>query len=119
MLKKLQESSGNDLEYEAVGEITKDDYVQLTSEIEALLDQKDSINLLIDLEAFKTEAPAAWASDLKFGRMYHKRIARLAIVGDKSWERVLANLADPFYARDAKFFHAAERAAAWDWLRSA
>jgi SpoIIAA-like len=57
-------------------------------------------------------------ADLAFGRAYREKIEKLAIVGDKRWQHVLASLAHPFYARGARFFHPTERAAAWGWLRA-
>lgn len=118
MLQKVSESSGNTLGFRASGKITRNDYEELTREVQVLIDQEGSINLLLDLEDFKTEAPDAWRADLKFGRKYHQKIARMAIVGDKSWQHLVAKLADPFYAQEAKFFHTSELPAAWSWLRA-
>jgi hypothetical protein len=41
----------------------------------------------------------------------------LAFIGNKKWEEWLAKLADPFYAREAKFFHTLDVDSAWAWLR--
>jgi hypothetical protein len=119
MFKKIPESAGNVLGFQVTGEVTKEDYKDLTTQVQAIVDEHGSINLLLDLERFKAETPAAWREDLKFGRTYHKKIAKLAIVGDKSWQHLLATLADPFYARESRFFHTADHAEAWAWLRSA
>ncbi len=119
MLKRLSESSGNVLGFEAIGEITKEDYADLTAEVQALVDSEGSICLLIDLEGFKSEASDTWRQDMEFGRTYHEKIAKLAVVGDKTWQHLLANLADPFFAKEAKSFATTERQAAWDWLRQA
>lgn len=118
MLEKLSQSSGNILGYKAIGTITKEDYTHLTRDVEALMQQEGSIRLLLDLEAFKTEEIKAWGADLKFGREFRKKIAKMAIVGDKKWQKWLTAIVDPFYAREAEFFHADEREAAWEWLKA-
>ena len=118
MIQKLSESSGNVLGFKASGKIGKDDYTTLTADVEALLEQEQSICLLLDLEDLEGERAKAWGADLKFGREYRKKIAKMAIVGDKKWQEWLTDLADPFYAREAEFFPLEERRAAWNWLNT-
>lgn len=117
MLEKLSESAGPVVGYKVVGKVTVDDYQKLEPEVQALVDQHDEVCLLIDLQEFAGEEVRAWLPDLKFGHRFHDKIDRLAIVGDKRWQKWLASLADPFYANDAEFFHPEETAKAWAWLR--
>jgi predicted transcriptional regulator len=116
MLEKLNQNKGNILGYKAIGKITKEDYSTLTADVEALLQLEESINLLLDLEEFEGEKIKAWGADLKFGREYRKKIAKMAIVGDKKWQEWMTALVDPFFALEAEFFPTEEREAAWEWL---
>ena len=118
MIEKLSESSGNVLGYKVSGKIGKDDYTPLTADVEALLEKEESICLLLDLDDLEGEKANAWGTDLKFGREYHKKIAKMAIVGDKKWQEWMTSLVDPFYAREAEYFPLEERQAAWDWLNT-
>ena len=118
MFEKLSESSGAVVGYKIVGKVTAEDYAQLNPEVQALVDQYgDTVCMLLDLQAFAGEEVKAWLPDLKFGHRFHEKIARIAIVGDKRWEKWLTALADPFYAREARFFYPEEIDAAWAWLR--
>jgi hypothetical protein len=114
MLEKLNQNKGNILGYKAIGKITKEDYSTLTADVEALLQLEESINLLLDLEEFEGEKIKAWGADLKFGREYRKKIAKMAIVGDKKWQEWMTALVDPFFALEAEFFPTEEREAAWN-----
>jgi SpoIIAA-like len=118
MFEKMSESAGNTIGFRVSGHVTKEDYAALTPEVQALVDREGSIGLLLDMENFKWEEANAWGADMKFGQTYRHKIAKLAIVGDKKWQHLIANLADPFYAHESKFFHTADRAAAWEWLRA-
>lgn len=118
MIEKLDQSGGNILGYKATGTINRQDYATLTADVEALLQQEGSICLLLDLEEFKGEEAKAWGADLKFGREYRKKIAKMAIVGDKKWQEWVTALVDPFFALEADFFTTDERDAAWEWLKS-
>ena len=117
MFEKLAESSGSVVGYKIAGKVTAEDYQQLDPQVQALVDQYDQVCLLLDLQEFAGEEAKAWLPDLKFGHRFHDKIARMAIVGDKRWEKWIAALADPFYAKDAKFFHPEELDKAWAWLR--
>lgn len=118
MIEKMIESAGNIIGFQAVGNIQKEDYAQLTTELEAALTAADSLRLLLDLAEFEGEEMKAWGADLKFGHEFRKKIEKMAIVGDKKWQKWLAALADPFYAREAQYFPTTERDAAWAWLQS-
>jgi hypothetical protein len=118
MLEKLSQSSGNVLGYNVVGTVVKEDYATLTADVETLLGREETMCLLLDLEELEGEEIGAWGADLKFGRQYREKIAKLAIVGDKKWQKWMAALADPFWAREAEFFPTSERAAAREWLQT-
>ncbi|HUS75365.1 MAG TPA: STAS/SEC14 domain-containing protein [Methanothrix sp.] len=117
MFEKLDESSGNVIGFKAIGTITASDYQKLLPEVRALVEKEGNIRMLYDLSDFKWEKLEAWLPDLKFAMEFHNEIKKMAIVGDKSWEKWMSHLAKPFYARDAKFFHSADIAKAWAWLR--
>lgn len=118
MIEKMNESTGNALGFRAVGKIVKEDYAILVAEAEQVVAEAGSLRLLLDLEALAGEEVKAWGADLKFGHDFRKKIEKLAIVGDKKWQKWLTAVADPFYAREAHFFHTADRDAAWAWVES-
>ena len=117
MIEKLADSSGNVIGFKCIGNITASDYKKMVPEVKALVEKEGNIRLLIDLSEFKWEKMEAWLQDLKFGSEFRHEIQKIAIVGDKTWEKWITHLAKPFYARDAKFFHTAEINKAWAWLR--
>jgi hypothetical protein len=117
MFEKLAESSGNIVGYKAIGILTASDYLKLEPEVKALVEKEGNICLLIDLSEFKWAKMEAWLQDLKFGSEFHQKIQKMAIVGDKTWEKWMTHLAKPFYARDAKFFHTSDIENAWAWLK--
>jgi len=117
MFEQMSKSSRNVVGYKAIGTITASDYKSLEPEVKALVEKEGSIRMLIDMSEFKWEKVEAWISDLRFGSEFHNKIDKMAIVGDKSWEKWITHLAKPFYARDAKYFKSADIDKAWAWLR--
>ena len=117
MLEKLEQSAGPVVGYKTLGKITVEDYQQLEPEMLLLVDKYDGVCLLLDLQDFAGEEIKAWLPDLKFGHNFHDKINRMAIVGDNHWEKWMTDLAGPWYAKEARFFHPEETDNAWDWLR--
>ena len=110
----VDRSGGDTLGFKVSGDVTKGDYDVLTPAVAAAVDQHGTVNLLFDLIDFHVEQVSARGADPKFGHTYHHKIRRMAIVGDKKWQKHLAAICSPFYAKEAEFFE--NDADAWAWL---
>lgn len=53
-------------------------------------------------------------ADLCFGHEFHDKIDKLAIVGNRKWEKRLAHVCSPFYARESQYFESVNDA--FDWI---
>ncbi len=114
MIEMMDRSSGSTLGFKVSGDATKEDYAALTPAVEAAIADSDSANLLIDLTEFHWEKVSAWGSDLRFGHEFHDKIDKIALVGNKKWEKHLTKLCAPFYAKAARYFENDDDA--WNWL---
>ena len=117
MIEKMSESEGKVLGFKAVGTVTKEDYKVLVPEVKSIVDKEGSISMLLDLRQFKWENIDAWMADINFSRAYHQKIDKMAIVGDKNWEKWITALAKPFYSKKARFFYLEDIDSAWKWLK--
>ena len=118
MIAKLSESSDSVIGFKVSGTVKKDDYQVLIPEVEAAVQNNKSANLLLDLTELEGEALEAWGSDMKFGREYRKKINKMAIVGDKRWQQWMTKLAEPLFAKKARYFESSRANEAWVWLRA-
>ncbi len=112
MIEQLPESHDNVLGFRVSGDVTKEDYDVLTPAVEGAA-QGGSVRLVLDLTGFRWEKVDAWGADLHFGREFRDSIEQMAIVGNHTWEKYLARMAQPFYAREARFFSTVDDAWAW------
>lgn len=117
MIEEMGESGGNVVGYRVSGTVGPEDYQALVPRFEELVGREGAVRVLMDVTGFKTESPSAWRADLHFGREFHGKIERLAIVGEKWWEKLMARFCAPFYAKEARYFHTDDIPAAWEWLR--
>jgi hypothetical protein len=114
MLETMDKSSGNVIGYKISGTVTKSDYETLDPAVDAVIAEYGSINLLLDLREFRWEKVNAWSSDFGFGKKYKDKIPKMALVGNKKWERTVAKVAQGWYAIETKYFESDNDA--WDWL---
>ena len=117
MITKMSESKGNVLGFKLIGDVTKEDYKILVLEVQELVEKEGSISLLSDMTQFKWVDIDAWGADFNFSRTYRKKINKMAVVGDKTWEKWLTNLVELFLSIEAKFFDPIDIEAAWKWLK--
>ncbi|NPV63029.1 MAG: STAS/SEC14 domain-containing protein [Methanotrichaceae archaeon] len=115
MFKKSDKSTGKVLAFEVSGKLTDADYKNLTPVLEKAVADQGKINVLMEFEDFKGwEAKAAW-DDYETFRKFKDNFGRIAIVGDKSWEKWMTKLGKLFYGQ-MKYFNKSELQAAWKWV---
>jgi len=102
------------------GKLEKKDYNFFVPELERQIKQYGKVNMLLGLDDFHGwTAGAAW-EDTKFGIRHFNDIKRLAIIGDKSWEKGMSIFCRPFTRAKVRYFDANEkgqREAAESWVK--
>ena len=116
---RLPESHNNILGYRIAGKLQETDYDTLAMGMDEALQSADRVNLLLHLDDIEGIKRGALMDDWKFGRKYHEKTDRLAVVGDKKWEKWITKLSSPFYAQETKFFQSDKIPLAWQWLNDA
>ncbi|MCK4846227.1 MAG: STAS/SEC14 domain-containing protein, partial [Deltaproteobacteria bacterium] len=48
---------------------------------------------------------------------HHGDLERMALVGEKKWEKWMASFTKPFTKAEVRYFDASEVDQAWEWLR--
>lgn len=101
------------------GTLTGDDYDRIIAEVEAKLARHDRIGVLLDLTRFEDfTAEAAW-KDIRYdlSKLFElKRFPREAVISDKQWMRIAAQIADPILPHvEIRVFDPADRQEAMRW----
>lgn len=99
------------------GKLDKDDYKRFVPQLEKIMESEDKIRMLIELQDFKGWTAGALWEDTKFGVRHFTDIERMAIVGDKKWEKTMAAFIKPFTAATVRYFDVADREQAESWIR--
>jgi len=105
------------LEVTVKGKLAKEDYQLFVPKFEDLVKKHGRIRVLFRMVDFHGwEAGALW-EDIKFDLKHFKDIERLAMVGDKKWEKGMSVFCKPFTAAKIQYFDQADIGKAREWLK--
>ena len=106
------------LEVKVSGKLSAEDYEIFEPAVEALIESAGKINVLFVMHDFHGwEMGAVW-EDIKFATKHCSDIAKIAMVGEKNWEKWMSTICKPFTMSKIEYFEAGEEPAAREWLAS-
>ena len=119
MATQLNERNGGRLlEVQVSGKLTHEDYQQFVPAFERLVKQHGKIRVFFEMVDFHGwEAAALW-DDIKFDLKHFSDIERLAMVGDKGWEKGMSVFCRPFTTAKIRYFDQSAAGEARSWLES-
>ena len=99
------------------GKMHDEDYKQVLPTMESILTAEGKVRLFIQFEDFHGwDFHAAW-DDLQFNLKHYGDFERIAIVGDRKWEKWMATFFKQFMKAEVRYFDSLETDTAWDWLQ--
>jgi hypothetical protein len=111
-----EKDGGKVLEVQVSNKLTAGDYTIFVPEFERLVKQQGKISILFEMVEFHGwEAGALW-DDIKFDVKHFSDIERLAIVGDKKWEKGMSAFCHPFTTAKIQYFDRGDIDKARTWL---
>src|SRR5205814_4929400 len=116
MIEQLPSGSPNVLGFKLSGKLHDADYKTFVPAIDAVLAKEGKVRLLAQFHDFSGWDMHALWDDIKFSTTHCTKIERVALVGEKSWEKWMASVCKPFTMAKVKYFEAPQIDAAWAWL---
>jgi SpoIIAA-like len=109
-------SAGRILEVRVTGKLTKEAYQKFVPAVDAQVKEYGKLRILFVMQDFHGWTAGAMWEDLKFDLKHWKDIERLAIVGDKKWEKGMAAFCKPFTKASIRYFDVSQLDEAREWL---
>lgn len=106
MIRKLEWSSGKILAYEASGRMSKEETIQIFSELSEAIKQYGKIRIFVLMPKLAWAEPSAWGIRLSFGLKHFFDIQRYALVTDNpliSWVFMLLSMIPGFKYRQYSY----------------
>ena len=117
MIETLQTDFPKTVGFKLSGKLHHEDYKSFVPAVEAVLAAQGKVRLFAQLEDFHgADLHAVW-DDLKFGFKHYGDFERIAMVGDRNWEKWMVQMSRPFTKAKVMFFDRSDVDAAWKWLQ--
>ena len=110
------EMDGKILVVHVSGRLTRDDYRQFTPEFEKYIEEHEKIRILFEMEDFHGWKVSALWEDIKLDFKHWSDIERIAMIGDKTWEKGMSIFCKPFTRAKVKYFDHSEIDEAREWI---
>lgn len=119
MIEELKSPSENVLGFRLSGKLHDEDYKVFVPRIDEEIAKDGKVRMLAEFHDFKGwDAHALW-DDIRFATTHCTKIDRIALVGDKTWEKWMASVCKPFTMAKVEYFDVADIDQAWAWLQEA
>ena len=117
---EIQTNASNGLiEATVTGQLRADDFGSVAPQVDKFIEQHDKVSVLLDLTGFHGwEDVAAARTHFRFIKDHHKRIERIAVVANKTWQHWIAAVIGTFISAKEKCFDANQKDEARNWLTS-
>jgi hypothetical protein len=101
------------------GKLHDADYKKFVPLVDAEIAKEGKVNILAQFHDFQGwDVKALW-DDIKFSTTHCTKIKKIALAGEKSWEKWMATVCKPFTMAKIKYFNVSEIEAAKKWLAEA
>ena len=119
MIKKLPQSSGNNLAYEITGKVSAEDEKAWIEELNKITEAYEKFNVMIVLGEHTSWGIEAGVADIKWIIEHMKKFNKIAFVAESSVWKWLIKV-DSFFASfvgiDEKYFDVKDVNEAWEWV---
>lgn len=116
MIERIASPHENVLGFQMSGTLHDEDYKTFVPMVDEAISNDGTVRILAQFHNFGGwDAHALW-DDIKFATTHCTKIERLALVGEKAWEKWMAQVCKPFTMAEIKYFDVQELDEAWAWV---
>src|SRR5262249_51948736 len=119
MIEMLSGLPAHTIGFKMSGKLHDEDYKKFVPLVDAEIAKEGKVNILAQFHDFHGwDLHALW-DDIKFSTTHCTKIKRIALVGEKTWEKWMANVCKPFTMAKIHYFDSTDVEAAKKWLAEA
>lgn len=116
MIQILKQTDDRVIATKATKKLTENDYNQLLPLLKDKLTQYQKIRWYFEMEDFDGWELKAFWEDVKFDAKHRNDFDKVAMVGEKKWEKLMTDLMRPFTSAEVKYFDISEKDVAMHWI---
>ncbi len=111
-----EDAQGRVLVVRLTGKLEKADYERFTPWLDQRVEAHGTVRVLVEMHAFHGWTAGALWEDTKVAFKHFNDIERLALVGEKKWQKGMATFCKPFTKAEVRFFELADVVEARTWV---
>ncbi|WP_168563812.1 SpoIIAA family protein [Crateriforma spongiae] len=116
MITPLESPSSNVVGFQLSGKLHDEDYKTFVPLVDEHIAKNETTRILAQFHDFSGwDAHALW-DDIRFATTHCTSIEKIALVGEKQWEKYMATVCKPFTMAKIQYFDQTEMESAWNWL---
>lgn len=119
MIEQLSDMPEKTLGFKMSGKLHDEDYKMFVPLVDEAIAKQGKVRMLAQFHDFHGWDMHALWDDTKFAATHITKIERIALVGEKAWEKWMAVVCKPFSMAKIRYFDVAELEAAKAWLAEA
>ena len=119
MIEQIPMGADQVLGFKMSGKLHDQDYKTFVPIVDAAIAKHQKVRLMAQFHDFQGWDMHALWDDIKFATTHCTRLERVALVGEKSWEKWMATICKPFTLAKIRYFDVSEIDAAKAWLAEA
>jgi hypothetical protein len=117
MITILPETAGNLVAIRMSGVLVRSDYNEFLTLTKQKVAEFEDIRLFIEIENFQEITVQSLWEEIKFEFKYFNNIDKLAIIGEKDWQRRAASVITAITTAQVRYFDKSEREYALTWIQ--
>src|SRR6516164_5477872 len=119
MIEPLPSTAPKVLGFKMSGKLHDEDYKKFVPMVDEAIAKSGKVRILAQFHDFKGWDMHALWDDIKFSTTHCTKIERIALVGEKTWEKWMSTVCKPFTMAKIRYFEATDIEAAKSWLAEA
>lgn len=99
------------------GKLSNDDFDKISSLVHSKVRKFGKIRLYYEMNQFKGWTFLAFWRDLYLDLKFRNKVEKIAMVGEKSWEKWMADIIRPFSGAELRFYGPSRKDEAMEWIK--
>ncbi len=112
-----EEAEGKILHVRLSDKLAREDYESLMPTFERLIERHGKLRILLKMDHFHGWTAGALWEDIKVDVKHFNDVERIAMVGDKAWEKGMSVFCKPFTTATVRYFDHSQIGEAREWIR--
>ena len=110
------EAEGKILHVRLSDKLAREDYESLMPAFERLIEQHGKLRILLEMDEFHGWTAGALWEDIKLDFKHFNDVERIAMVGDKAWQKGMSVFCKPFTTATIRYFEHSQIGEAREWI---